>query len=360
MGDNKVIEMFDSIPKFETYSKYSNTLGRVFKNSSLDSLLKDLKNPKKFDEKEGTVQDKNFTDNITSIENQIANAKNIIDENDDFFDKKYDKKNLMKKEQDSENENKTPKIIHKRKKVLPDNPDPYKYHPNYNSIYKNVPSVKFILPKEKKSYIKNLEEEKNKKLLDKKLKLKPIETDKKVLLTDINIENKNTITNNNLSTQVKTEESKELEKNNKTKKKQNLLPPISKSNHALKFTQYTWRKFIIPVQNEKISYLEPYDYLENVEKSIDFNKMRPRQDMDMLNKHHLETPSINYYNPRYDYIENRSPKVKFSPSVSKLKYDNSKYLVNKLWASYNVSQEYKLVDNDKLGEPNFDYLQFGD
>ena len=88
--------------------------------------------------------------------------------------------------------------------------------------------------------------------------------------------------------------------------------------------------------------------------------MRPRQDMDMLNKHQLETPSINYYNPRYDYIENRSPKVKFSPSVSKLKYDNSKYLVNKLWASYNVSQEYKLVDNDKLGEPNFDYLQFGD
>ena len=43
--------------------------------------------------------------------------------------------------------------------------------------------------------------------------------------------------------------------------------------------------------------------------------MIPRQDMDMLNKHQLETPSINYYNPRYDYIENRSPKVKFSPSV---------------------------------------------
>ena len=159
MGDNKVIEMFDSIPKFETYSKYSNTLGRVFKNSSLDSLLKDLKNPKKFDEKEGTVQDKNFTDNITSIENQIANAKNIIDENDDFFDKKYDKKNLMKKENDSEDENKTPIIIHKRKKDLPDNPDPYKYHPNYHSIYKNIPSVKFILPKENK----NFENEKNKK-----------------------------------------------------------------------------------------------------------------------------------------------------------------------------------------------------
>ena len=355
MGDNKVIEMFDSIPKFETYSKYSNTLGRVFKNSSLDSLLKDLKNPKKFNEKDEINQEKNFTDNIASIESQIANAKNIIDENDDFFDKKYDKKNLMKKEKENEEENKTPIIIHKRKKVLPDNPDPYKYHPNYHSIYKNIPSVKFILPKENK----NFENEKNKKLLDRKLKLKPIESEKKILLTDINVDNKNITTNNNLSTQVKTEESKELEKKNKNKKKQNLLPPISKSNHALKFTQYTWRKFIIPVQNEKITYLEPYDYLENVEKSVDFTKMIPRQDMDMLNKHQLETPSINYYNPRYDYVENRSPKVQFNHSMSKLKYDNSKYLVNKLWADYNVTQEYKLVDNEKLGEPNFDYLQFG-
>ena len=116
----------------------------------------------------------------------------------------------MKKEKENEEENKTPNIIHKRKKVLPDNPDPYKYHPNYHSIYKNVPSVKFILPKDKN--IKNLEEEKNKKLLDKKLKLKPIETDKKILLTDINIDNKNLSTNHNLSTQIKTEESKELEK----------------------------------------------------------------------------------------------------------------------------------------------------
>ena len=31
MGDIKDIEMFDSIPKFETYSKYSQTLGRVLK-----------------------------------------------------------------------------------------------------------------------------------------------------------------------------------------------------------------------------------------------------------------------------------------------------------------------------------------
>jgi hypothetical protein len=100
MGDNKVIEMFDSIPKFETYSKYSQTLGRVFKNSSLNSLLRDLKNPKTFndlDDGNPKNHEKFFTDNIVNLENQIAKGKNIIDENDDPFDVKYDLKNLKKK-----------------------------------------------------------------------------------------------------------------------------------------------------------------------------------------------------------------------------------------------------------------------
>ena len=43
MENNKVVEMFDSIPKFETYSKYSISLQRIFKNNSLKNLIKDLK-----------------------------------------------------------------------------------------------------------------------------------------------------------------------------------------------------------------------------------------------------------------------------------------------------------------------------
>ena len=62
MGDNKVIEMFDSLPKFETYSKYSHTLGRIFTNSSLDTLLKNLKNPKRFEESNSNKHEKNYTD----------------------------------------------------------------------------------------------------------------------------------------------------------------------------------------------------------------------------------------------------------------------------------------------------------
>ena len=46
MKDAKMIEMFDSIPKFETYSKYSQSLARMFKHSSLNNLLNELKNVK--------------------------------------------------------------------------------------------------------------------------------------------------------------------------------------------------------------------------------------------------------------------------------------------------------------------------
>lgn len=45
MKDYKTIEMFESIPKFETYSKYSQTLSKKFKHASLKTFLHDLKNP---------------------------------------------------------------------------------------------------------------------------------------------------------------------------------------------------------------------------------------------------------------------------------------------------------------------------
>ena len=47
MSDNKIVEMFDSIPKFDYFSKYSFSLQKVFNNCSLKNLIKELKSPKK-------------------------------------------------------------------------------------------------------------------------------------------------------------------------------------------------------------------------------------------------------------------------------------------------------------------------
>ena len=52
MRDEKMIEMFDSIPKFETYSKCSQSLARMFKHNSLNNLIHELKYPKRFHNRE--------------------------------------------------------------------------------------------------------------------------------------------------------------------------------------------------------------------------------------------------------------------------------------------------------------------
>ena len=346
MGDSKVIEMFDSLPKFETYSKYSHTLGRIFTNSSLDGLLKNLKNPKRFEDSNSNKHEKNYTDNI-NLEEQIARENNIIDEENDVFDEKYDKKNLKNTKTNEIKENANIDNNLKRRKIIQENPDPYKYHPNYNAIYKNVPTVRFMLPRHKKPKLR----------INDKLKLKIKGNENPVLLTDINVKHNKTMSNNNINSQEKGEESKDLNKSKNSKKIKSNLPLLSKSNHALRFSKYTWRKFIIPKLHPKY-YLEPYNYLDYVDKTIDFNKMKPRNEMEMLNKHNLETPSINYYNPKYKIVENRSPMFSFTTRNYNPK-ENKRYLLTKLWASYNVTQEYKLVDNEKLGEKNYNYLQFG-
>ena len=52
MKDNKTIEMFESIPTFETYSKYSQTLARMFQRASFKNLLYELRHPRRFNSPE--------------------------------------------------------------------------------------------------------------------------------------------------------------------------------------------------------------------------------------------------------------------------------------------------------------------
>lgn len=50
MKDTKFLEMVDSIPKFETFSKYSQSLEKKYKKSCLKNLIEELKHPKNFKE----------------------------------------------------------------------------------------------------------------------------------------------------------------------------------------------------------------------------------------------------------------------------------------------------------------------
>ena len=73
----EMIQLLDSISKFNTYSKYSNTLKKVFKNYSLKDLIKSLKHP---------IQ----ADNFEFIYDFDKKAKKNDDENDlNFYPKGY-------------------------------------------------------------------------------------------------------------------------------------------------------------------------------------------------------------------------------------------------------------------------------
>lgn len=116
-------------------------------------------------------------------------------------------------------------------------------------------------------------------------------------------------------------------------------------NHALKFSQYIWRKNYAPQHNnnsscdsrETIS-ISPK---KNIKMAVEFNKM--------LTKHNIFSylpvngPSIGIYNPKYDAVFKKSPDVLFGNQKNKAKL-NKKFLLKKLWSSYKVTHEYQLVN----------------
>lgn len=168
--------------------------------------------------------------------------------------------------------------------MLTETPEPGKYNPNYDSILKKSPS--FIYIKEKEVRI---------------------------------------IPQNSKFTQINTQ--KEIRK-----------------NHALKFSDYSFRKDIHEKQNkgiDVISYVNPSSARPD-RKGPDFNKMSHRNKNDFLNMNSLNNPSICYYEPKYDYVLKSPPKGDLKFTHSK-KFYSKKFLVQKMWKSYDVSTNYKLV-----------------
>ena len=351
MESDNLLEMFGSIPRFNTYSDYSNTLNRVFKYTSLDNLIYNIKHPKIIkssgffeDDVKKINSDKKFLDNL--LDNQPVQ----MEEEDDFFDEKYDKKNLLKKK--GKKNDKLSKSVTKKtsnnndnKIYKPDSPDLNKYNPNYNAIYKNIHSVKIVLSDKEKQELMNKKKKYNKS---------------KILKTENNKES-NKDNNNNNNNEYNTNENKSkilltgIEEKKINKKKIYLPPIVDKNNHAIKFESYTNRVFQIPKQNDKISYIEPYDYLSKLDKVIDFKKIRSRNEYGLITPSQLDTPSFCYYRPKYDLVEKSSIKFKFKNDNDKDEYkNNKKYLMRKYIASYKDEPGYHIIDTKKLEENQID------
>ena len=375
MTKSEIINSFNSISPSNSYSKNGNLFEKVIQYRSYKSLINRLKNPIKltkmsfieefklkypYDATTLGIQDEYFSDSEikVKIENEENNKNN--DKNKNNNKNKDKNKDLVKKFN----------ILNYKKNVDYIHLDPFKYNPNYNSIYKNVPSTKIFLPSKeylqakinknkvnKNFFLTNIFDNQNNELLLKTKKNK---------ITENNNNNKNIVNNNKNKRLILTSLNKissmknikylpNLKIMNKPKiiksiKSESNIKNINKNNHALRFSKYVQRKWQTPKNNNDIlSYINPSSYSTSKKiKTIDFKKMKPHSLKNLLNLNIIKNPSICYYEPKYDTID-----TKFSFFSNKKEIDKkirAKKIIQKIWSSYDVHKEYVSINNDILNK----------
>ena len=235
-------------------------------------------------------------------------------------------------------------IIRKRKlSSLNDVPDPCRYNPNYDAIYKKVPSVIMSVPSSNTSRKpKHKDNNDNNKIQPNNI----ITNNERINIDENSLSRSSSpkSRNNNNSDKIFQTEISVSSSSQSNHKHTSLLPPIDhlRKNHALRFDQYPNRKSIImPVLNERISYLEPIDYTKQTNKAVDFRKMRKRGQFDLINISHLHTPGFNYYQPKYALVEKTLPHISFSPRNKP--EPSRKFLVKQIMKSSDVPLEYQII-----------------
>ena len=367
--NKKIIKFLKSVRKFNSLSKYGESLEKLFKKNCVKGLIKSLNKQKVFtpesilDSKLEKKQPEEIYDNKDE-ENQ--NQKSLLDYNyKDYLKRKKEIKMEKKKKK------KEPWSINDRTPRLPMpkiSYDLFKYNPNYDYIYKRVPSYTFD-----KSPIKR-------KIFNKEIKIKP-EINLKTMNIKASRNNKNinaNINKNFFHTQVNIKMNKkhlplftsiscnsnlDINKKNNIKKLDrnyqneeiNLQKTYDKSNHCFRFTDYSQRKPItLKKLNDKVSYIEPYDYLKNKNILVNYKKMISRNDRNSIFTYDSNSPSMFKYSPKYDYIEPEQKKICFDPNSFRQtkKYKKNK-IMKKILTSYDVSKDYLSVDNSKLGDSDY-------
>ncbi len=322
-----IIKMLDSIPKFETYSQYSSSLEKVFKDYSFKHLLKVLHEQKKpeiysyfnVDEK---VQETN------NIFQGYDKQKKDDFENNLLHDEEENDIKLNSEKDNNLTERKTWKSLNTTvKKRYNPQLDPFRYNPNYNAIFKNIPCARISKPL---------------KATDKNFLKKPVEN---AFLTEIGSKTMTQYIGRN----KKSNYSRNLNILENMKKRRGVAKTESnedKHNHSIRFDKYVDRKDNVSKVNPKISYIEPYNYLKVKNNSIDFNKMQSRNEQLFYNLNNFNGPSIGYYDLKYNCQDKKLRNLSFGNDRRKEK--DKKFLLKKIWGSYDVKADYQLIDNNKL------------
>ena len=347
----EMIHIFDSIINFNYLSRYSHTLSKLFYKNCFKDYVSSLNNPENietFRKFKNNDEIKNIKKNSTliSLDKEQKEKKELNLLIDDGNDDKKD--NLIKKGQKM----KSKKRIKIFSKTI-DSLDPFKYHPNYNSIFKNIHSYKIV---EHKTLSLKSRNGKNNKIKKHNLKIKDL---------NLNFDNDLISSYKKNSEEYKSCSSDSTITTNKKKFKSTLyksLPDLNKQikeskiktetkfsfNNTRRFSKYTPRKANIYKVNNKITYIEPYKYsfVNKKNATIDFKKMAKRNSKFLIQNQILKNPSIYNYHPKYDLIEQRLSNIFFNKED--IPRRTKKYMLKKLWGSSRVVKDYLLIDNSKL------------
>lgn len=375
MKSLKAITLLNSIPKISIYSNYGINLERIFEKHSLGNLIKTLKFKK---------------DYINQMKKESTEAIKINEEYDIFEKQKKDKARKEENEIDifslpvskSEPKLKIQKkhiknyfFIKKNKVEFDSNSLAYKYYPNFNSIDKNVPSVRIIKPNfidklNKKYNIFNQEIKKKinnddsikemKKNNDKKKDINIFINDNQYLNTinnyksfkyPKNIKNKiiNFRNNNSQSTNNKSNNSKKsLKSIEATHRFKTEIPLKTPKKPKSKLTSNDKLPCLSSQKDEEIinnnsNNITPFHYKN---RAIDFTKMKSHKFLNLKNIEQM--PDFCSYEPKYNLVEKRQYNIFFNKLPENDKSRKKRNLLNKILTSYEVESNYQTIDNNKL------------
>ena len=347
----EMVHIFDSIINFNYLSRYSHSLSKLFYKNCFKDYVSSLNNPEQsetYRKFKNNEELKNIKKNSTliSLDKEQKEKKELNLLIDDGNDDKKD--NLIKKGQQKKSKKRV-KIFSKTIDSL----DPFKYNPNYNSIFKNIYSYKIVEHKTLSLKSRNAKKYNFKKhhLKIKDLNLKfdhdLISNDKKNSEEYRSCSSDSTITSK--KHKFKSTLYKSLPNLNKQIKESKIKTETKFSfNNTRRFSKYTPRKANIYKVNNKITYIEPYKYsfVNKKNATIDFKKMAKRNSNILIHEQILKNPSIYNYHPKYDLIEQRLSNIFFNKED--IQRRTKKYMLKKLWGSSHAVKDYLLVDNSKL------------
>ena len=311
---NKHIEMNLRLRSLKYFSKKTNPIK--------EELTSNNDNKNKITRKRKRVYTGGYIRSLPDDKKQENLFKSIFDKN---YIATETHKNIEKPEKMIK-KNRSSKPL---KKILLDHAidSPFKYNPNYKSIYKNIRRIKL----NPKKYGKEIKEKihNNIELIKKKNDLRHTEK--------------------NLIKMKKCEAFKKTIKKEFKKKNIKTYKIINKNNHSLSFDKMISRSQIQKIKNNNTSkvltYIKHFNYTaNNNHKIVNYKKMKPHNDIISNQFNEIYGQS---YTPKYNIIDKNISSIIFEPK-EKIKNFQKKIKLRKVLSSYKIVRHYETIDESKM------------